>query len=371
MLLPNEDQETIQQLKNDLDSAHLAWQHLLRRHWKIREDDIYHLEADLARVQMGDSESAAAYIRRVEKLVARLNTFGVQIPERKLVWSIVAGLTIAYKEIQNQWRAHKATNNPLSLVTIVDLIQTLDLSLAASAASPSPSLPPTSSSLSPHLSLLGLPLLEAHALQRRPDTLPKLTPAQFAEYCSMQTCHRCGQRGHIQRQCPHPSPSSTGAGSMSSSSGLSQFHAGPLRPSLLGGGDGSGGHPPGGVHPHPGGTHPGPPHPAGSTIQNNCITWTTAASTLPQGSPHLSFHMTSASSLSSSSPSSHLSSAWAWDSCADMHITSQAHLFHQLTYLPSPINVAAMHGEVVGQGIAVGSIRFRSSTGVTFDVHDL
>ena len=30
-----------------------------------------------------------------------------------------------------------------------------------------------------------------------------------------------------------------------------------------------------------------------------------------------------------------------------------------------------MHGEVVGQGIVVGSIRFCSSTGVTFDVHDI
>ena len=196
--------ETIQQFKIELDTAHQAWQHLLRRHWQIREDDVYRLEADLARVQMGNSESAAAYIHRVEKLVARLNTLGVQVPERKLVWYVVAGLTTAYKEIQNQWRACQATNNPLSLVTVVDLIKTLELSLTVSAASPSPSLPSASSFISPHLSLLGPPLLEAHALQRRPDTRTKLTPAQFAEYCSMQTCHRCGQRGHMQRQCSSP-----------------------------------------------------------------------------------------------------------------------------------------------------------------------
>ena len=183
----------------------------------------------------------------------------------------------------------------------------------------------------------------------------------------MQVCHCCAQRGHIQRQCSLSSLASSGAGS----SGSSQIHAlGPLRDSILGG---SGPHPPctgDGVRsglPHPSGF--GHPHPACNTIHNKCITWTTTASTLPLGSPHLSFHMTSA--CSSSSTSSSISSAWAWDSRADMHITSQAHLFYQLTYLPSPISLAAMHGEVVGQGITVGSIRFRSATGVTFDVHDI
>ena len=54
-----------------------------------------------------------------------------------------------------------------------------------------------------------------------------------------------------------------------------------------------------------------------------------------------------------------------------MHITSQAHLFYQLTYLPQPISLAAMNGAVMGTGVAVGSIRFRAPTGTTFDVHNI
>ena len=65
------------------------------------------------------------------------------------------------------------------------------------------------------------------------------------------------------------------------------------------------------------------------------------------------------------------SSLWAWVSCADMHITSQAYLFYQLTYLPQPISLAAMNGAVVGTGVAVGSIRFRAGADTTFDVHNI
>ena len=278
---------------------------------------------------MEPEEVADTYLRKVEKMVARLATFGVTIPEAKLVWYIISGLHDSYREVKHQWRAHQATNNPLSLPTVVDLIKTTPVSPTPPAQ---PSLTSPSSSSTSLSSLLSNPLLETHALLRR----PKLTPEHFAEYCSMQTCHRCGQRGHIQHQCTLPSPGSSsyaGTQGVSSSAGnppVVPFGIGtlPSHPSRGGDGARSSGSPHGECSPG----HP--PSSAGRQFQNHCVTWATAQNSLPQGNTHLSFHMTALSSPSSSSSSSTSPPHWAWDSCADMHITSQAHLFYQLTYLP-------------------------------------
>ena len=103
MLLPDEDRETLPQFKSATDSAHQAWQYLMRRHWQIREDDVYQLEADLARVSMDPEEAADTYLRKVEKMVARLATFGVSVPEPKRVWCLVNGLHDSYRKVKQQW----------------------------------------------------------------------------------------------------------------------------------------------------------------------------------------------------------------------------------------------------------------------------
>ena len=265
MLQPDDDRETIQQFKTEADSAHHAWQYLLRRHWQIREDDVYQLEADLAKVSMEAEEVADTYLRKGEKMVARLATFGVHISEAKLVWYIVNGLHESYREVKHQWRAHQDTNNPLSLPHVVDLIKTTPVSSTPPVQHLLTSPSTSSTSLS---SLLSTPLLEANALQRR----TQLTPEQFAKYCSMQTCHRCGQRGHIQRQCISLSPGASsyagthGAASSAGNPPVGPFGIGTLRshPSHAGDGARCSSPPLGEYRGSPGGGDGHPPYPAGT-----------------------------------------------------------------------------------------------------------
>ena len=157
---------------------------------------------------------------------------------------------------------------------MVDLIKTTPVTPASSSTpSLAHSTSPSSSSTSLS-SLLSTPFLEAHAIQRR----TKLTTEQFAEYCSVQTCHRSGKRGHIQRQCILPSPG--GAGHHGSSSSTWSPPAGPFGTgSLMGshprGGDGSRSSdlPHGEYRGSPSGGDGHLPNPAGTRqLQNHCVT---------------------------------------------------------------------------------------------------
>ena len=101
---------------------------------------------------------------------------------------------------------------------------------------------------------------------------------------------------------------------------------------------------------------------------SNKVTWSTTKFTHPRGDINLPLHMTVVHTpLTPLTPSS----LCAWDSCANIHTTSQSHFFYYLTHLPTPFLLAVINGVVVGTRVAIGSIHFKLSTWVTLDVHGL